>query len=87
VKWSKKLPSIYSVSTDEKTLIYTLNDANLFSYVPKWYKVPVGSTIFGNDSVVTYSEQRGNILHETNLPDYNKKSLIRPKLKELAQIT
>ena len=55
VKWSKKLPSIYSVSTDDKTFVYTLSDANLFSYVPKWYKVPVGSAILGNESVLTYS--------------------------------
>lgn len=86
VKWSKKLPSIYSVCTEEKTLIYSLNDANLFSYVPKWYKVPVGSSLLGNDSVVTYSEQRGNVLQETKLLDHNRHSTLRPKLKALAEI-
>lgn len=63
VKWSRKLPSIYSVSTAQKTYVYTLNDANLFSYVPKWYKVPVNATILGNDTLLTYSEERGSVLH------------------------
>ena len=85
VKWSRKLPSIYSVSTAQNTYIYTLNDANLFSYVPKWYKVPVNSTILGNDTLLTYSEERGSILHESIIPDLNKKSQIRPKLKALWQ--
>lgn len=86
VKWSKKLPSIYSVCTEEKTLIYSLNDANLFSYVPKWYKVPVGSSLLGNESLVTYSEQKGNVLQETKLLDHNRHSTLRPKLKALAEI-
>lgn len=67
VRWSKKLPSIYSVCTDSKVSICTLNENNLFSYVPKWYKVPVGSTFFGNDTVLTFSENRGRVLHENHL--------------------
>ncbi len=35
--------------------IFTLDESNLFNYVPKWYKVPVGSTILGNESILTYS--------------------------------
>lgn len=86
VKWSKKLPSIYSVSTENSTYVYSLNDANLFSYVPKWYKVPVASTFCGSHAILTYSEQRGNILQENPLPDHNKKSSLRSKLKTLALV-
>jgi hypothetical protein len=86
VKWSKKLPSIYSVSTEDRTYVCSLNDANLFSYVPKWYKVPVASAVCGSHAVLTYSELRGNVLVETPLPDHNKKSSLRPKLKALAQV-
>lgn len=55
VKWSRKLPSIYSVSTELGTEVYSLSDANLYSYVPKWYKVPVGGTFFGSYGINVYS--------------------------------
>jgi protein transport protein SEC31 len=87
VKWSRKLPSIYSVSTDSGTEVYSLSDANLFSYVPKWFKVPVGSTLSGSNAVLTYAEQRGNTLQENALPDYGKNSPLRPQLKALSKIT
>lgn len=63
VKWSKKLPSIYAVCTANKTSICTLNDTNLFSYVPKWYSVPVGSAFLGNHAVATFSESKGKIIN------------------------
>ena len=66
LKWSKKLPSIYAVSNEEVTTVYSLSD-NLFGYVPKWYKVPVGSTFLGSHAALTYSQQRGPLLIETKL--------------------
>lgn len=54
VKWSRKLPSIYSVSTETHTEVYSLSDANLFSYVPKWFKVPVASALSAH-RLLTYS--------------------------------
>lgn len=41
LKWSKKLRSIYSLALEDKIQIYTMDNANLFSYVPKWYRVPI----------------------------------------------
>ncbi len=63
IKWSKRLPSIFSITCEDSISIATLNDANLFSYVPKWYKVQNGNTFHCNDTILTYSESRGNILH------------------------
>ena len=61
------MKSIYSVSLENKTQIYTMDDSNLFSYVPKWYKVPVGSTFAANESLLNYSENSGNKLTEITL--------------------
>lgn len=62
MKWSKKLPSIYSVITSEKLSICSLDDKNLFSYVPKWHQVPAGTSFNGNDNIIVYSESQGNTL-------------------------
>ena len=67
IKWSKRLPSIFSITCEDSISIATLNEANLFSYVPKWYKVQNGSTFHCNDTILTYSESRGNVLHEYKL--------------------
>lgn len=48
IKWSRKLPSIYSVVTEDRLSICSLDDKNLFSYVPKWHQVPAGATFNGN---------------------------------------
>lgn len=61
-----------------------MSDTNLFSYVPKWYKVPVNSTIFGNNSVTTYSEQRGNVLHQNLIQQNAKPSALKAKLDTLS---
>jgi protein transport protein SEC31 len=83
VKWSKKLPSIYAVSNEEVTTVYSLSD-NLFGYVPKWYKVPVGSTILGSQAALTYSQQRGPVLVETKLSSHQSKNdPLRQDLKAL----
>jgi len=55
------------VTTDKAISINTLNETNLFSYVPKWYKVQNGTSMFGADTLLTYDESRGNVLHECKL--------------------
>lgn len=55
--WSKKLPSIYSVSTRTKLQIYSMNESNLYSYVPKWYKVPVGTCFGPGNQLISYNEK------------------------------
>jgi WD40 repeat protein len=82
LKWSKKLPSIYAVSNEEKISVCSLND-NLFGYVPKWYKVPVGATLLGSQASLTFSEQRGSVLHEAKLPSHSKNNDLRADLKAL----
>lgn len=64
IKWSKRLPSIFSITCEDSISIATLNDRDLYSYVPKWYKVQNGNTFHCNDTILTYSESRGNVLHE-----------------------
>ena len=56
VKWSRKLPSIYSVITEDRLSICSLDDKNLFSYVPKWHQVPAGGSFNGNNNLVVYSQ-------------------------------
>ena len=85
VKWSKKLPSIYAVSSEDKTSIYSLSD-NLFGYVPKWYKVPVGATLLGSEASLTYSEQRGPVLYETKLNQSHRNNALRAGLKTLGNV-
>lgn len=41
-----------------------MDDKNLLNYVPKWLKIPIGSAFNGNDSLVVYSEQKGNKMEE-----------------------
>lgn len=62
IKWSKKLPSIYYVSTESKLQVYTMDDNNLYSYVPKWYKVPVGTTIGPNNSILSFDDKENTTL-------------------------
>ena len=64
MKWSRKLPSVYSVTTDNKLSICSLDDKNLFSYVPKWHQVPAGASFNGNDNMIVYSEEKNNVLEE-----------------------
>lgn len=67
VKWSKKLPSIFSVTTPSKVQIYSMNENSLYSYVPKWYKVPVGTSIGPSNQLISYNERDGNVLTEYQL--------------------
>ena len=55
VAWSRQLPSIYSVTTNDGLSIYSLDDKNLLSFIPKWMKVPVNTTFNGNESMLVYS--------------------------------
>jgi hypothetical protein len=41
----------------------------------------VGSTFLGYDAVLTYSEQRGSVLHENRLPLANNLSEIKTQLQ------
>lgn len=34
-----------------------MNESNLFSYVPKWYKIPVGTSIGPGNQVISYNEK------------------------------
>lgn len=55
----------------------------MFGYVPKWYKVPVGSTFFGSHATLTYSQERGPLLVETKIGHQNKNDPLRQELKAL----
>ena len=64
IKWSKKLPAIYFVSTESKLDVYSMDDNNLYSYIPKWYKVPVGTNVGPNSSILSYNNKHPNTLTE-----------------------
>jgi len=44
-----------------------MDNTNLFSYVPKWYRVPIESSFCGNESLIKYSESEGQKLTEIKL--------------------
>lgn len=48
VSWAKNLPSVYSISTVNGLSVYSLDDKNIHSYIPKWLKVPANSVFNGN---------------------------------------
>lgn len=85
VKWSKKLPSIFSVATPSKVQIYSMNENSLYSYVPKWYKVPVGTAIGPSNQLVSYNERDGNVLTEYQLT--HKTEGLSNRLKDLSKLT
>jgi hypothetical protein len=41
-----------------------MNDNSLYSYVPKWYKIPLGTTQGPGNKILSYDEQDGNYLTE-----------------------
>ena len=57
--------------------MYSLSDANLFSYIPKWYRIPASTEFLGNNIVTTYSEQRGATLIEHRLPEVKEDNSVR----------
>ena len=85
IKWSRKLPSIYSVIMEDKISICSLDDKNLFSYVPKWHQVPAGSSFNGNESMVVYSEANGNTLQEYKIKLKNQND-ISDELRKLEKV-
>lgn len=66
IKWSKKLPSIYYVATQSKIEVYSIDDSNLYSYVPKWYKIPVGTCVGPNNNIISFDEKTASSLNEYN---------------------
>ena len=39
-----------------------MDDNNLYSYVPKWYKIPVGTTIGPNNSILSFDDKENTTL-------------------------
>ena len=81
IKWSKKLPSIYYVSTESKLEVYSIDDNNLYSYVPKWYKIPVSTTIGPNNSILSFDDRQNTTLTEYKYHIKNKK--LGPSIRNL----
>lgn len=75
VSWSKTLPSVYSVVTNDGLSICSLDDKNILSYIPKWMKTPVNSTFNGNENIMVFSENRGNVMNEYTVKIPVKKNI------------
>lgn len=46
----------------------------------------MGSTFLGNDAILTYSEQRGSVLHENRVPLSDQNSEIRAQLQVIKNV-
>lgn len=50
-----------------------MDDNNLYSYVPKWYKVPVGTCIGANNNILAYDDKQTTTLKEYKYSIRNEK--------------
>lgn len=65
VKWSPKIPSIFAVTGQSGNVtINTLSSDEVNSYAPKWYKTPTFSRFGPNNKILSFSEDKENIISE-----------------------
>lgn len=65
VKWSPKLPSIYSVTSESGNVtINTLNSEEITSYAPKWYKTPIFARFGRNNKLMAFNEEKSTLVTE-----------------------
>lgn len=68
VKWSPKLPSIFSVTGQSGNVtINTLSSEEVTSYAPKWYKRPIFSNFGPNDMLLEFNEGKPSVINEFNV--------------------
>eukprot|EP00331_Platyophrya_macrostoma_P030170 CAMPEP_0176439328 /NCGR_PEP_ID=MMETSP0127-20121128/19875_1 /TAXON_ID=938130 /ORGANISM="Platyophrya macrostoma, Strain WH" /LENGTH=1227 /DNA_ID=CAMNT_0017823571 /DNA_START=210 /DNA_END=3893 /DNA_ORIENTATION=- len=83
VKWSPKLPGIYSVSySSGESSVFSINDENHQvegDWAPDWVKPKFGARFSFDGRLVYFSEKNGSVIEEYHVSDIN------PELKQAVE--
>lgn len=70
LKWSPRLPAVYSVTNKSSTTVFSMNEQNVIdtnnisTYAPKWLKPPVGARFSFDGKLAVFSEKGGSIVKQ-----------------------
>ena len=76
VKWSPKLPSIFSVTSESGNItINTLSSEEVTNYAPKWYKTPIFARFGRNNKMSVFMDEKATLVSEFQIQKANDKIL------------